>query len=104
MTPLDMREGRPARHGTALNNTANPASTNGRVHSASLPDAADLLEGVHVLVVAVDHPDGPRYRRRFMLSLDAAEKAAARATMRGHRASIILARVAPVETIAGWSA
>ncbi|MGM0695388.1 MAG: hypothetical protein ACQET9_01065 [Actinomycetota bacterium] len=52
----------------------------------------------------MDHPDGPRYRRRFMLSLDAAEKAAARATMRGHRASIILARVAPVETIAGWSA
>lgn len=104
MNPLDMREGRPAAHGTALTNTIKSAATNGQVHTASLPDAADLLEGVHVLVVAVDHPDGPRYRRRFMLSLDAAEKAAARATMRGHRASIILARVAPVETIAWWSA
>lgn len=97
-------EGRPARHGTALEDTANPAIPTGQVHDASLPHAADLLEGVHVLVVAVDHPDGPRYRRRFMLSLDSAEKAAARAVMRGHRASIVLARVAPVETIAGWSA
>ena len=104
MTPLDKHEGRPAAYGTALANTTNTAATNGSVYGASLPDAADLLEGVHVLVVAVDHPDGPRYRRRFMLSLDAAEKAAARATMRGHRASIILARVAPVETIAEWSA
>ena len=36
--------------------------------------------------------------------IDAAQKAADRAVMRGHRASIVLARVAPVETIAGWSA
>ena len=104
MTPLDMREGRPARHGTALANITNTAATNGQVHTASLPDAAALLEGVHVLVVAVDHPDGPRYRRRFMLSLDSAQKAADRAVMRGHRASIVLARVAPVETVSGWSA
>lgn len=104
MTPLDMREGRPAAHGTAFANTINSAATNGQVHTASLPHAADLLEGVHVLVVAVDHPDGPRYRRRFMLSLDSAQKAADRAVMRGHRASIILARVAPVETIAEWTA
>ena len=99
-----MREGRPARHGATFSEIANPATTNGQVHAASLPEAADLLEGVHVLVVAVDHPDGPRYRRRFMLSLDAAQKAADRAVMRGHRASIVLARVAPVETVSGWSA
>lgn len=104
MTALDTHEGRPARHGTALNDTATPAVPTGQVHAASLPDAADLLEGIHVLVVAVHGPEGPRFRRRFMLSLDSAEKAAARAVMRGHRASIVLARVAPVETIAGWSA
>ena len=103
MTMPTNAERRPQSTGTAFA-PHQSAATNGQVHTASLPDAADLLEGVHVLVVAVDHPDGPRYRRRFMLSLDSAQKAADRAVMRGHRASIVLARVAPVETIARWEA
>ena len=99
----NMEERRPHTLGTASMNPTDPATTREPESAPILPDA-DLLEGVHVLIVAVQEPERVRYRRRFMLSLDAAEKAAARATMRGHRASIILARVAPVETIAGWSA
>ena len=100
----NVEERRPHTLGTASMNPTDPATTREPESAPILPDAADLLEGVHVLIVAVQEPERVRYRRRFMLSLDAAEKAAARATMRGHRASIILARVAPVETIAGWSA
>ena len=95
----NMEERRPHTLGTASMNPTDPATTREPESAPILPDAADLLEGVHVLIVAVQEPERVRYRRRFMLSL-----AAARATMRGHRASIILARVAPVETIAGWSA
>lgn len=99
----NMEERRPHTLGTASNPT-DPATTSEPESAPILPDAADLLEGVHVLIVAVQEADRVRYRRRFMYSLDAAEKAMNRAVMRGHRASIILARVAPVETIAGWSA
>ena len=103
MTTPHMEERRPLTLGTASNPTG-PATTNAAESTSILADAADLLEGVHVLIVAVQEADRVRYRRRFMLSLDAAQKAADRAVMRGHRASIVLARVAPVETVSGWEA
>ncbi|MFF5862648.1 hypothetical protein [Micrococcus luteus] len=57
-----------------------------------------------MLIVAIQEPDRVRYRRRFMYSLDAAEKAMNRAVMRGHRASIVLARINEAETVRGWEA
>ena len=94
-------ERRPHTLGTASNPT-DPATTSEPESVPILPDAADLLEGVHVLIVAVQEPDRVRYRRRFMYSLDAAEKAMNRAVMRGHRASIVLARINETETVREW--
>ncbi|EZP62320.1 hypothetical protein [Micrococcus luteus] len=99
----NMEERRPHTLGTASNPT-DPATTREPESAPILPEAADLLEGVHVLIVAVQEPERVRYRRRFMLSLDAAEKAMNRAVMRGHRASIVLARINETETVRGWEA
>ena len=103
MNLSDMEERRPHTLGTASNPT-DPATTSEPESAPILPDAHDLLEGVHVLIVAVQEPERVRYRRRFMLSLDAAEKAMNRAVMRGHRASIVLARINEAETVRGWEA
>lgn len=54
--------------------------------------AAALVAGVHVVVV--ETPAG-RYRRRVYLSLDSAQKAADRAAMAGHPASVILCQLVP---------
>lgn len=71
----------------------------------SLPDAVDMLNGVHVLMVAYKVAGKIRYRRRFFVSLAAAEKAKDRAVMRGHAASITLCKLAPVHPYGGgWSA
>ncbi|MBM4624993.1 hypothetical protein GI686_10600 [Micrococcus sp. JV4] len=100
-----MTEGRPARHGATFSEIANPATTNGQVHTASLPDAADLLEGVFVVLVARKVDGETRYRRRIFLDLRAAERHAARQTMNGHRTAVTLCRLAPVHEFAGgWSA
>ncbi|MGQ5585087.1 hypothetical protein ACUJ8O_01150 [Micrococcus sp. EWR3.9.1] len=98
----NMEERRPHTLGTASMNPTDPATTREPESAAILPDAADLLEGVHVLIVAIQEPERVRYRRRFMYSLDAAEKALNRAVMRGHRASIVLARINGAETVRGW--
>ena len=101
---LDMQKRRPRGEGTAFQKPTDPATTNAPKSAPILADAADLLEGVHVLIVAIQEPERVRYRRRFMYSLDAAEKAMNRAVMRGHRASIVLARINEAETVRGWSA
>ncbi|MFF5020326.1 hypothetical protein [Micrococcus luteus] len=98
-----MEERRPLTLGTASNPT-DPATTDAPESAFILADAADLSEGVHVLIVAIQEADRVRYRRRFMYSLDAAEKAMNRAVMRGHRASIVLARIGETETVRGWEA
>ena len=97
----NMEERRPLTPGTASNHTDSTPTTDPNL-SPILADAADLLEGVHVLIVAIQEPDRVRYRRRFMYSLDAAEKAMNRAVMRGHRASIVLARLNETETVREW--
>ena len=103
MTTPHMEEHRPLTLGAASNPTDSAPTTDPNL-SPILPDAADLLEGVHVLIVAIQEPERVRYRRRFMYSLDAAEKAMNRAVMRGHRASIVLARINEAETVRGWEA
>lgn len=103
MMTSHMEERRPHTLGTASNPT-DPATTSEPESAPILPDTADLLEGVHVLIVAIQEPERVRYRRRFMYSLDAAEKAMNRAVMRGHRASIVLARINETETVRGWEA
>ena len=97
----NMEERRPLALGTASNHTDSAPTTDPNL-SPILADAADLLEGVHVLIVAVQEAERVRYRRRFMYSLDAAEKAMNRAVMRGHRASIVLARIHEAATVRGW--
>ena len=103
MTAPNVGGRRPLALGTASNHT-DPATTNAPESASILADAADLLEGVHVLIVAIQEADRVRYRRRFMYSLDAAEKAMNRAVMRGNRASIVLARINETETVRGWEA
>ena len=99
---LDMQERRPHTPGTALQKPTDPATANAPESTSILADATDLLEGVHVLIVAIQEADRVRYRRRFMLSLDAAEKAMNRTVMRGRRASIVLARINETEAVRGW--
>lgn len=70
----------------------------------SLPDAVDMLNGIHVLMVAYKVAGEIRYRRRFYVNLNAAEKAKDRAIMRGHAASITLCKLAPTRTFGGgWT-
>lgn len=67
----------------------------------SLPDAVDMLNGVHVVMVAHKVAGEVRYRRRFYLNLSAAQRAADRAVERGQAASITLCKLAPVRGF-GW--
>ena len=70
----------------------------------SLPDAVDLLNGVHVLMVAYKVAGEIRYRRRFYLNLTAAQRAHDRAIQRGQAASIVLCKLAPARAYGGgWS-
>lgn len=79
-----------------------PSTTTGA--APALPDPADLLEGVYVVLVAHPEPGQLRTRRRVFYSLTAAQRAADRAAMRGTPAAVVLARLAPVHTFAsGWS-
>ena len=98
MTP-DMEERRPLALGTASNHTDSAPTTDPNL-SLILPDSADLVAGVFVLVVTVPDDPEPRHRRRTFFSLKAAERAAARAITRGHRAEVVLCRLVP-ETH-GW--
>lgn len=61
-----------------------------------LPESAGYFAGVYVVLVDIPgHPE-PRYRRRVYLSLAAAERVVARATMHGRRATIQLCQLVPV--------
>lgn len=100
MSLSHMEERRPLTLGTASVNPTDPATTNAPRSAPILPDAADLVAGVFVLVVTVPDDPEPRRRRRTFFSLKAAERAAARAVTRGHRAEVILCRLVP-ETYGG---
>lgn len=95
----NMEERRPLTPGTASNHTDSAPTTDPNLPPI-LPDSADLVAGVFVLVVIVPDDPEPRHRRRTFFSLKAAERAAARAVTRGHRAEVILCRLVP-ETY-GW--
>ena len=64
--------------------------------NAALPDTVAMLNGVHVVMVAHKVAGEIRYRRRFYLNLNAAQRAADRAVERGQAASITLCKLAPV--------
>lgn len=69
----------------------------------SLPDAAAMLQGVHVVMVAYKMAGEVRYRRRFYLNLNAAQRAVDRAVERGQAASITLCQLAPAGPVAWQS-
>ena len=95
----NMEERRPHTLGTASNPTDSAPTTDPNL-PLILPDSADLVAGVFVLVVTVPDDPEPRRRRRTFFSLKAAERAAARAVTRGHRAEVVLCRLVP-ETYGG---
>ena len=95
----NMEERRPLALGAASNHTDSAPTADPNL-SPILPDSADLVAGVFVLVVTVPDDPEPRHRRRTFFSLKAAERAAARAVTRGHRAEVVLCRLVP-ETH-GW--
>ena len=95
----NMEERRPHTLGTASNHTDSAPTTDPNL-PLILPDSADLVAGVFVLVVTVPDDPEPRHRRRTFFSLKAAERAAARAITRGHRAEVVLCRLVP-ETYGG---
>lgn len=101
MSVSHMEERRPRGKGTAFQKPTDPATTNAPKSAPILPDAADLVNGVFVLVVTVPGDPEPRHRRRTFFSLKAAERAAARAVTRGQRAEVVLCRLVP-ETY-GWA-
>ena len=95
----NMEERRPHTLGTASNHTDSAPTTDPNLPPI-LPDSSDLVAGVFVLVVTVPDDPEPRHRRRTFFSLKAAERAAARAVTRGHRAEVVLCRLVP-ETYGG---
>lgn len=95
----NMEERRPLAPGAASNHT-DSAPTEDPNLPLILPDSADLVAGVFVLVVTVPDDPEPRHRRRTFFNLKAAERAAARAITRGHRAEVVLCRLVP-ETYGG---
>lgn len=103
MSLSHMEERRPRGKGTAFQKPADPATTNAPKSAPTLPDAADLVAGVFVLVVTVLGDPDPRHRRRVFLQAQPAQRAADRAVERGHHAEVVLCRLVP-EGIAGWSA
>lgn len=81
------------------------ASTSIALDTSNLPDPADMLNGVHVVVVAYKQHGELRYRRRFYVNLTAAQRAHDRAIERGQHASIVLCRLQPAASLAGgWDA
>lgn len=71
---------------------------------AVLPDPSHLLEGVFVVLVAHQVPGELRTRRRVFYSLDAAQRAHARAVERGDRAAVVLCKITAAHEFAGgWS-
>lgn len=81
------------------------ASTSIALDTTTLPDPADMLNGVHVVVVAYKVHGELRYRRRFYVNLTAAQRAHDRAIERGQHASIVLCRLQPAASLAGrWNA
>ncbi|MDX2340118.1 hypothetical protein NJC10_00280 [Micrococcus sp. M4NT] len=64
----------------------------------ALPDPAHTLEGVYVVLVAHHVTGELRTRRRVFFNLPAAQRAADRATDRGHHAAVTLCRLAPLHT------
>lgn len=92
-------ERRPLTPGTASNPTDSAPATDPNL-SPILPDSADLVAGVFVLVVTVPDDPEPRHRRRVFLQAQPAQRAADRAVARGHRAEVVLCRLVP-ETH-GW--
>lgn len=95
----NMEERRPHTLGAASNHTDSAPTTDPNLPPI-LPDSSDLVAGVFVLVVSVPDDPEPRRRRRTFFSLKAAERAAARAITRGHRAEVVLCRLVP-ETYGG---
>ena len=60
------------------------------------PDHRALIDHVHVVVVQIRGTDAaPRYRRRVLFNLPAAQKAVDRAHMAGLDASVILCQLIP---------
>ena len=90
----NMEERRPHTLGTASNHTDSAPTTDPNLPPI-LPESADLVAGVFVLVVTVPSDPEPRHRRRTFFSLKTAERAAARAITRGHRAEVVLCRLVP---------
>lgn len=95
MSLSHMEERRPLTLGTASVNPTDPATTNAPRSAPILPDAADLVAGVFVLVVTVPGDPEPRHRRRVFLQAQPAQRAADRAVARGHRAEVVLCRLMP---------
>ncbi len=102
MSLSHMEERRPLTPGTAFQKPTDPATTNAPKSAPILPDAADLVAGVFVLVVTVPGDSEPRHRRRVFLQAQPAQRAADRAVARGHHAEVVLCRLVP-ETH-GWEA
>lgn len=90
----NMEERRPHTLGTASNHT-DSAPTEDPNLPLILPDSADLVAGVFVLVVTVHGDPEPRHRRRVFLQAQPAQRAADRAITRGHRAEVVLCRLVP---------
>lgn len=99
MTTPHMEERRPHALGAASNHTDSAPTADPNL-SPILPDSADLVAGVFVLVVTVPDDPEPRHRRRVFLQAQPAQRAADRAVARGHRAEVVLCRLVP-ETH-GW--
>lgn len=95
----NMEERRPLTPGTASNHTDSAPTTDPNLPPI-LPDSADLVAGVFVLVVSVPNDPEPRHRRRVFLQAQPAQRAADRAVARGHRAEVVLCRLVP-ETYGG---
>lgn len=91
--PLD--KGRPTAENTATKQVHANGDTSPRHPSG---DALTAVRGS--LVVVVETPGG-KYRRRCFLSLSSAQAAVERAQAKGYAATVVLARLEPVE---GWSA
>lgn len=95
MTQPHNEERRPLAQGTASNIKTKSGPTKKPISPSIVPESADLVAGVFVLVVTVaGHPE-PRHRRRVFLQAQSAQRAADRAVARGHHAEVVLCRLVP---------
>lgn len=62
-----------------------------------MSNITELFKGAFAVVV--NYPSG-RHQRRVFMTISAAEKAARRATERGHEVEVVLVHLEPVATIA----